>query len=177
MTAAGASNGNTCTVGDKTFSGFSYSPDGFNVPATNVGVGPATTINPGVLFNALWQNATAAPLDAVIVFTVTAPAATPITDAELQLDGVVGSVLDVESLSNGVVLSSGDNLLHSSAPFAAVTSLVVHDDVGVNPGGAISSIDKQFSQSTAVTTPEPASLAILGISLLGMGAACRRRRK
>jgi hypothetical protein len=59
--------------------------------------------------------------DALLTFTVTAPAATPINDFHLLLDGVVGSVLDVASLSNGVTLSSSDNLEHA-ATFAPVTS-------------------------------------------------------
>jgi hypothetical protein len=170
-------SGFSCTVGDKTFSGFTYQQDGFdgtnghsNVPSTSVGVGPAITPDPGVGFNAFWNNTGTTSADALISFTVTAPAATPITDFELLLDGVVGSVLDVASLSNGVTVSSSDNLLHT-ATFAPVTSLLVIDDVGVNPGGTISSVEKQFSEGV----PEPASLAILGVSLLGMGVAYRRR--
>ena len=170
-------SGFSCTVGDKTFSGFTYGQDGFNgtgghsnVPATSVGVGPAITPDPGIGFNAFWNNTGTTAADALISFTVTAPAATPITDFELLLDGVVGGVLDVASLSNGVTVSSSDNLLHT-ATFAPVTSLLVIDDVGVNPGGTISSVEKQFSQGV----PEPASLAILGVSLLGMGVAYRRR--
>jgi hypothetical protein len=58
-------SGFSCTVGDKTFSGFTYSPDGFNgtnglsnVPASSVGVGPSvlTTAGPGLQFNANWQS-------------------------------------------------------------------------------------------------------------------------
>jgi len=169
--------GFNCTVGDKTFSNFSYSQDGFNglnghsnVPASSVGVGPAFTPFPGIGFNAFWNNTGTTSADALLTFNVVAPAATPITNFELLLDGVLGSVLDVASLSNGVTVSSSDNLLHT-VNFAPVTSLLVIDDIGVNPGGTISSVEKQF------TAPEPASLAILGVSLLGMGAAAAARRR
>jgi hypothetical protein len=171
--------GFNCTVGDKTFSNFSYSQDGFNglnghsnVPASSVGVGPAFTPFPGIGANAFWNNTGATSADALLTFNVVAPPATPITNFELLLDGVLGSVLDVASLSNGVTVSSSDNLLHT-ANFAPVTSLLVIDDIGVNPGGTISSVEKQFTQGV----PEPASLAILGFSLLGMGAVYRRFRK
>jgi hypothetical protein len=173
--------GFSCTVGDKTFSNFFYQQDGFNglnghsnVPASSVGVGPAFTADPGLTFNAFWNNAGTTSADAVISFMVTAPAATPIVDFELMLGGVVGSVLDVASLSNGVTVSSSDNLLHR-ATFPPVTSLLVIDDIGVNPGGTVSLVEKQFSQ-----IPGP----IAGAGVPGLIAACggllalaRRRRK
>ena len=144
--------GFSCTVGNLTFSGFSYQQGAFNglnghsnVPASSVGVGPATTTaGPGLGFNAFWNNTGTTSADALLTFTVTAT--TPsITGFALLLDGVFGSVLDVASLSNGVTVSSSDNLEHA-ATFAPVTSLLVIDDIGVNPGGTIASVEKAFSQ-------------------------------
>jgi hypothetical protein len=175
-------SGFSCTVGDETFSGFTYQPGAFNgmnghsnVPASSVGVGPAfTTAGPGIGFNAFWNNAGTTSADALIAFTVTAPATTPITDFHLLAAGVLGSVLDVASLSNGVTLASSNNL-EQAVTFTPVTSLLVIDDIGVNPGGSISVVEKQFSQ-----VPGP----VVGAGLPGLIAACggllalaRRRRK
>jgi len=175
-------SGFSCTVRDKTFSGFTYQQGAFNglnghsnVPASSVGVGPAfTTAGPGVGFNAFWNNTGTTSADALLTFRVTAPATTPIIDFHLLLDGVIGPVLDVASLSNGVTLSSSDNLEHAVS-FASVTSLLVIDDIGVNPGGTISSVEKQFSQ-----VPGP----VVGAGLPGLVMACggllalaRRRRQ
>jgi hypothetical protein len=92
----------------------------------------------------------------------------------LLLDGVVGSVLDVASLSNGVTVSSSDNLEHAVS-FAPVTSLLVIDDIGVNPGGTISSVEKQFTQVPGpVVGAGLPGLIVAGAGLLGWW---RRRRK
>jgi hypothetical protein len=172
----------SCTVGDKSFSNFSYSPDGFTaVPATVVGVGPDNLFGlPGLAFNAFWQNTNApggANFDALLSFDVTSLGA-PINDFHFALDGVVGPVLDVATLTfpngTGVSLSSSNNN-SQTITFAPVMSLHVQDDIGVNPGGTISSVHKSFSQ-----VPGP----IVGAGLPGLVAACggllalaRRRRR
>jgi hypothetical protein len=176
--AAGASF--SCTVGDKTFSSFQYLQDGTNVPAANVGVGvDLLTGLPGLVFNADWRNTSTAGEDAFIQFTVTAPAATPINDFHLALDGLSGPVTDGATLTlpGGALiatLSSSDNNLHSIS-FVPVESLVVQDDIGVGPGGIVTSVHKSFSQ-----VPGP----IAGAGLPGLVAACggllalaRRRRR
>ena len=172
--------GFSCTVGDKTFGNFLYQQDGFNgtnghtnVPASSVGVGPSNlSAGPGLVFNAFWSNSGTTTADAFISFTVTAPASAPISDFHLLLDGVVGSVLDVGSLSNGVTLSSSDNLEHSIS-FAPVISLLVQDDIGVNPGGTVSSMHKAFSE-----VPLPGALPLFATGLAGLGLlGWRRKRK
>ena len=96
--------GFSCTVGNETFSGFTYSQGAFNsmnghsnVPASSVGVSPSfLTPGPGIGFNAFWNNTGTTAADALITFMVTAPATTPITDFHLLSAG-----LDRYSALNG----------------------------------------------------------------------------
>jgi hypothetical protein len=178
--AAGASF--SCTVGDKTFSSFQYLQDGTNVPAANVGVGvDLLTGLPGLVFNADWRNTSTANEDAFIQFTVTAPAASPINDFHLALDGLSGPVTDGATLTlpGGALiatLSSSDNNLHSIS-FAPVGSLVVQDDIGVGPGGIVTSVHKSFSEvpGPIVGAGLPGLVAACG-GLLALARRCHRRR-
>jgi hypothetical protein len=181
----------SCTVEDKTF-GFnaqSFSQTNIDaITAANVQVlalpSPGTpNTNPGIRFTGAFLNTSAnMPADFTINFTVTAGAGFSITDASLSVMGVTPGTTfsDVETLTPGGVITA-TNLNPTPAPinFAAVSTLSETENFAITSfaGTGASIIDKRFSETGAVTTPEPASLAILGISLLGMGAATYRRRR
>src|SRR5262249_10120740 len=72
--------------------------------------------------------------DVSIIFTVTAPATSPITDADLQILSGVGTFQDVEAFpgtTNGSLTAR--DLLPHVGPISSTTSLLVTDDLTIGP--------------------------------------------
>jgi hypothetical protein len=195
--------GFSCTVNDKTFSGFSYVPTvtggAVATPAANVTVVPVPVLTPLTLpgpsleFDDAWAVGPGQTSDIKIGFTVTAGPGFLIDDLSARLTGTVtgnGSIKlgeTVQSISPAEVFAQQACIPGAvGCPLGGFTdvllplataSLIVTKDVILTGGTGtadLSVIDNQFSQSSTVI-PEPTSLALIGVGLLGIRVLARRR--
>lgn len=187
--------GFSCTIGDKTFSNFTYADTSGGgataIPASEVNV---ILVNNGASgigfgFQAPWSVAGSQSLDSLIGFSVSVTPPTGgvfIKDAALVQGGSSQSGLGVgsvaENLSNNVNLLTIDAAsqvkLSDSETFTPTGSVSVTKDISVNANGGSASISlaqDTFSQTTAVA--EPGTIGLLGIGLFGIGMVMRRRSR
>jgi hypothetical protein len=181
--AGGANAG--CTIDDKAFTVNLYGPAGGVqlINSDSVTVIPLPGSSPGLSFNANWALPAGMTGDIALQLTVVDTLGPFITDATVTLFGGAippGSITDSVTFSAPVgpganfVLNGTVSGSTHEADFAGVMTLTETQNITL-VGGENLSIDQKFFSQTPI--PEPASLAILGVSLLGMGAAAAGRRR
>jgi hypothetical protein len=184
----------SCAINNLIFSNFGFaetSSGGATVPTpTSVGVSVIQTPgNEGFSFDPGFTVGANQTQDVTLTFVVTAAPGTTISDLYINFDGSysgTGSTRFSEEYCTGV--GTGCNVFSVSNPngdlseeisIAPTTTLYITKDFGVNGGtdgsAGISQVINQFSNTSSV--PEPASLSMMGIGLLGLGLIGRRKRK
>ena len=177
MLVSAFTHGFSCTEGDKTFSDFFFHAD---PPGAIVEFEPLTPS----LFEVTIARGDAATLEAggAFAYHVEATAPATIVSGSAGVDAIPAGIFHTmvlvqmgsEALTPFPIVNSGNASVTFNPGLAGFSVVNLFNKSGTGP--VISSVSNQFQQAEPVPAPEPASLALFGLGLVGLGFARRRKR-
>jgi len=177
----------SCTLGGLTFSTFTVNgvpnPPGSSVFLSSIGTqaGPGGEVDLGFQIVTPWNGTTITQDDTILTYSVSGPGDI-VGVNNLQSGGqgvviqeIVCSVAFVSgNCSQSNQLTNFSNPPNNSGSFAAQSTIYILKDISQN--GANASISGFLNSVETSTVPEPATLSMMGLGLLGFGLIGRRRK-